>query len=185
MEFLNFFFRWLTKWLSISILIISVIFIFSYLSLTLYEKWKKTEITVIALECKYKKIDMKPKWYLFKQRRDGSKPMKLYRGAHAFHADKSFIPKEKIIAQSELKDLKGERYYFGMTRSEFNSQVSSNESFVDENKKRGHEFNRKTLAVRYISDTRYMIGSCKEISKKEFYQKIKTARENMPELYKF
>ena len=72
-----------------------------------------------------------------------------------------------------------------MTRTEFTKQVGLNQRFVDETKKNGHKFNRKTLDVTFTSDTSFLTGSCKEISEKEFFQKIKTARENVPELYKF
>lgn len=179
--------KFIIKWLSISTLLVSVTFISLYLVLTLYKKWQKTEITVIALECKYTNtFESNPKWYLFKQSRDGSKPMRLYRGTHTFYEDKSIMPKDRIIFQYEMKSSKDEDYYFGLKRTEFKNQVDKIQGFsYGKTNKKGHEFNRKTLEVRYVSATKYLTGSCKEISKEDFFQKIKIARENVPELYKF
>ena len=171
----------LFKWLGILVLVAILIVIGAVYN----ETRKVQEIPIFALECFWDETSRCEKniyeWYLFKQRRDGNEKIKLYRGAHLRADDISQVKKDKIIHQYSLNSVNGKYYYFGISEQDFNLHLSSDE-FLRTN---GHRVNRKTLEMDFVAGNKHSKATCNEISEREFYKKIKKAREQLPDEYKF
>ena len=136
-----------------------------------YDKYQNAEITVLAMECLWKKTSSGKlnhlEWYLFKKKRSSLLPDKLYRGSYLIPA----MTDELTYKQWDLTDWDENFYYFNTDKSL---------------KKTGHRINRKDLSTVFIDENGIKTSAkCKEIEEGYFYRKVKEKIEEKNREYKF